>query len=138
MPFDDMPSPIPNLNYETDDARKNIGKSLELAQTMENTDVLVSNRYVIQPLIRSTNNLKICQCVPEDVPNGILKPETYYKTKRNILATSVENDTKNVKYKSILKYNFVKPKPEREYYSNDNYQASKVKMQSNFINDVVH
>jgi len=90
-------------------------------------------------LIRSTNNLKICSRIPEDVPNGILKPETFYKTKRNILATSVENDTKNVKYKSILKYNFVKPKPEKDYYtSNDNYQASKAKMQSSFINDVVH
>jgi len=44
MPFDDMPSPIPKVNYETDDARKNIGKSLQLAHTMENTDVLSTNR----------------------------------------------------------------------------------------------
>jgi hypothetical protein len=84
---------------------------------MKKTGVL--DRHAIKPLYQSTNHLKIVsrntpdyvQKIPENIPTGILKPETYYKTKRNVIATSVENDTKNTKYKSILKYNFVNPKP---------------------------
>lgn len=117
---------------------------------MENSDSLFNSRRVPQAqTYQSTNDLKIVSRYPEIVPNGILKPETYYKTKRNILAVSVENDTKYQKYKSILKHNFIPPPSNRDVMdfdnnsrdnsSTDNYQTrTPRKTQQSFVNDVVY